>query len=425
MPDPGLREYGGHHPAMVNAIANTPAAINGDIQLNVFCNKNCSDEFINKTKSKQVEINKHFATDFYEYFYKDPSLVSINTYINQLTKEYLNVFEQCSEELQSAKSSLKIERTIFLYHTLNWEHATALASAIDIYNKHHCIPLNHCVFLMFNPIKYNEKGHLKNRQFLNFKLGFSLLAKQKCVQYYASEIELQQNYQFLLFNDNQSNNEDNRLKKIEYNDQIKKIIPIHPCGLVGQDSGNDNIKKNREIILFTGDAKANKGFLTLPSLVKKLTKNIIEKDVKFIIQYTITNDEDVLRQVDISLQSLAKSDERIKLINRFWSHSELHQHFAKAACIVFNYDSSIYKNQSSGMLWLAAYYRLNMIFLTTNWLKREAERLECQYTICSDDDLSQKVRKYVMQNNHYFNEVPTSKYRELLFQDIGAWLLKM
>jgi len=404
IPDPGLREYGGHHPAMINSIANTQAVINGDIQLEVYCNKACSTDFITATQSKQVSIKKHFNTDFYQHFYQSPSLATLNAYINQLTKEYLNVFEQHTRH-EEAHTKSENSKTLFLYHTLNGEHATALASAIAIYNKHNTKPLHHCIFLMYNPIKYNDTGHFNNQHFLNFKLGFSLLAKQENVQYFASEDELQQNYQYLLSNSS-----------------IQQKISIHPCGLLSQYKNSN--KKTKRIIVFTGDAKVNKGFLTLPDTLGQLSKSITDSDVEFIIQYTITNDGEALKKIDEQLQHQAKQDSRIKLTTRFWSHTELHENFAKANSIVFNYDSSVYQYQSSGVLWLAASYNLKMLFLTSNWLMREAEKLECEYTHSSKVNFSQEIHKYLMQNNTYFDKVQANNYRALLFQDIGEWLLK-
>lgn len=402
IPDPGLREYGGHHPAMINSIANTQAVIKGDIHLEVYCNQACSNDFIVASQSKQVTIKKHFNTDFYQYFYQSPKLITLNSYIKQLSKEYLCVFEQYSASEENGKI-----RTLFLYHTLNGEHAIALASAIFIYNKHNIKPLQHCVFLMFSPIKHNEYDQFNVRYFLNFKLGFSLLIKQKNVQYYAGEEELQQHYQYLL--------NSNPLKK------AKQKIAIHPCGLLSQN--NRKLKKSKTLILFTGDAKVNKGFLSLPSLVEQIIQNIPEQGIEFIIQYTITNDGKALKQVDEQLQSLAKLDSRINLTTRFWSHTELHENFSKASSIVFNYDSEIYKNQSSGVLWLAASHNLHMVFLTTNWLSREAKKLGCEYSECSKENLSQKICKTFVHKTDKLGKISKNNYRKQLFQDIGEWLL--
>ena len=401
IPDPGLREYGGHHPAMINSIANTQTVIRGDIHLEVYCNKACSTEFITATQSKQVTIKKHFTTDFYQYFYQSPSLAKLNGYINNLTKEYLSVFEQYAV-YESNQNNRKGEqtKTLFLYHTLNSEHATALAAAIAIYNKHYSNPLHHCVFLMFNPIKHNSQGELNIKHFLNFKCGFTLLKKQKNVQYYAGEEELQHHYQYLLTSSTQQ----------------KPAIAIHPCGLLSQS--HKKIKKSKTVILFTGDAKVNKGFLTLPNLVEQVIQQVPEQNIEFIVQYTITNDGEALKKVDERLQSLAKLDSRIKLTTRFWSHSELHENFAEAKTIVFNYDSLVYQNQSSGVLWLAASYNLNMVFLTSNWLMREAEKLGCNYYHGSQVNFTQKLHKSIMQSNDIFDMIQPNKYRKKLFQEI-------
>jgi hypothetical protein len=269
---------------------------------------------------------------------------------------------------------------------------------------------------MFNPVRHSEKGEFNSQHFINFKVGFSLLAKQNGVKCYASEGELQQSYQDVF------TSKSNQQEISEFHSQTNREIEIHPCGLLSQH--NKDIQKVKRVILFTGDAKINKGFSTLPEIVSNVTKKITDSDVEFIIQYTITNNCEDLKKIDGRLQLLAKVDRRIKLTTRFWSHVELHENFAKANSIIFNYDSSVYQTQSSGVLWLAASYNLNMIFLTSNWLVREAEKLECQFSLCNYINLSQEIHKYFMQNNVSFDKVPINKYRKLLFEDIGEWLLK-
>ena len=423
IPDPGLREYGGHHPAMINAIANTQAVTRGDIELDVYCNTECTDEFIAATQSPQVRISKHFNTDFYQYFYQSPNLVTLNGYINQLTKEYLSIFEQYAPKKSQSKIQTESGNTLFLYHTLNAEHATALASAIAMYNKRYSTPLNHCVFLMFSPIKHNQNGELNVPHFLNFKVGFSLLTRQTLVKFFAAEASLQQSYQYLLSNTiNTSNTKKQHSKEVKYN-QPKEAIPIHPCGLLNQNTSQ--VVKAKRVILFTGDAKVNKGFLTLPTLIEKITKDITDKNVEFVVQYTITNNSEALKQTSESIKVQANNDSRIKLITRFWSHEELHNNFAIANSIVFNYDSDIYQNQSSGVLWLAAFYNLNLVFLTSNWLMREAKKLNCEYSYCMQYDLSLKTYNYLMQKSNNFDKVKPNNYRNMLFQDIGEWLLNI
>jgi hypothetical protein len=421
IPDPGLREYGGHHPAMINSIANTQSVIKGDIHLEVYCNKACSDDFINSTQSKQVTIKKHFNIDFYKYFYQPTTQAKLNSYINQLTKEYLYIFQQ---HTITNKQNNKPERskTLFLYHTLSGEHATALAAAISIHTKYSSTPIQHCVFLMYNPIKYNENGVLNVQHFLTFKLGFASLIKQINVQFFAAEEELQQHYQHLLSNQLPSSTNKNSNSNLQTR-VAKQTISIHPCGLLSQNYSQ--IKKTNSIILFTGDAKVNKGFLQLPNLVEQTIKRIKNQNVKFIIQYTITNNSEALKQTNNHLQRLSELDSRIQLTTRFWSHTELHENFARANSIVFNYDSAIYQNQSSGVLWLAASYNLKMVFLTTNWLTREAKKLECRFCKCKIIDLPKELDKNYVSKEDKLDNIPNNNYRKLLFEDIGKWLVKL
>lgn len=406
--DPGLREYGGHHPAMINAIASTESVKKGDLTLEVYCNKACLNEFISETETSKITITKHFTTDFYQYFYQSPCQVTLNKYINLLSKEYLGVFERCTISTGSSNKQNNT-KTLFLYHTLNGEHALALSAAIAIYNQRYTTPLQHCVFLMYDPIKHNENGLFNIQHFLNFKLGFSSLLKHKNVDFYAAEQELQERYQYLL-----------------HENKHEQQLDIHPCGLLSRENTqkSNTAKKSNAIILFTGDAKVNKGFLQLPSLVEQLIKNVKEKNVSFIIQYTITNNGLALKQTDEHLQQLAKLDKRIELTTHFWSNEKLHQNFAQASYILFNYDSKIYKNQSSGVLWLAAKYQLKMLFLTDNWLTREAKKLGCHYITCNEDYLSQQLNENRVINANNFDKVAADNYRKLLFQDIGEWLIQ-
>src|SRR3546814_12812151 len=57
--------------------------------------------------------------------------------------------------------------------------------------------------------------------------------------------------------------------------------------------------------------------------------------------------------------------------------SDEHLHEALAASSVFymNYDAEPYAHKTSGLLWLAAWYRLPVAVPPGTWLEREARRL--------------------------------------------------
>ena len=116
------------------------------------------------------------------------------------------------------------------------------------------------------------------------------------------------------------------------------------------------------------------------------------------------------------------------MIDTFWSDDQLYTTLAAADALVFNYDSSVYMYQSSGVLWLAAYFNLNMFFLSNNWLTREAARLQSEYTLCEAKKLGEclnKLSQKEIDNKAYYAKIrPLSDadYRAKLFGDFGQWL---
>ncbi|WNC71305.1 hypothetical protein RGQ13_14395 [Thalassotalea psychrophila] len=413
--DPGLREYGGHHPGMISALTNSELIAGDAIKLDVYCNNECDINFIETNRSKKNAIIEHFSTDFYLYFYQSCSISDLTPYINKLVKEYLDV-------LLKYQFSTQINQTIFLYHTLHWEHAMALACAISLFKKQTKNTFQYCIFLMYSPEKYSQNGLLDIKRYLNFKVAFNLLQKQHGVRLFAADEEL----------------------RLSYKKMLNINIDIHPCGLlnyVGKNSKpiKDDFqqlksnsahtkRKKYSILLFTGDAKVNKGFLDLPSLLSEIISNLTIENLTITIQYTITNESEQLKSVDETLKGIACNDKRIVIVDRFWTHTELHDNFSNADIMLFNYCDKVYMEQSSGVLWLAAMHNLKMLFLTDTWLNREAERLNCEFQVVKRYEIVDKLNGYLVDcasNADIIlrNEIePKNSYRTTLLQDLSVWL---
>ena len=366
IPDAGLREYSGHHPAMIEAIANTESYRSGEIRLSVFSHVHCNDEFVKRMSALSVNIEKHFSSDFYECTRKLSNIVESREYINNLAVEYIEVLKKYIERPSS----------LFLFHTLDWQHAIALSSAISIVDSmgNKTRELNVMVFLMFDPYFTEETGG--QQLSINYRIAFKMLAKHKSVKMYASDYEIRAKYEHIL----------------------QKKIEIHPCILVG-GSVSCNRQKNNNVILYLGDAKPEKGFMDLPFLLRKYCSEEDRGDVEFIVQYTISNENEDLKLVARKIDDLAKADIRIKVIKRFVSQEEIDDVLDSADSIVFNYDELEYKYKSSGVLWLAAKYGLRMYFMTNTWLNREAARLGSQVGGQATG------RTYVCGNQEYASEL--------------------
>lgn len=430
IPDPGLREYGGHHPAMITSLANSEKVIQGDIELDVYCNKNIKEQFVDSLKESNINLIRHFEADFYQCFYQNLSLSDMNSYIVLLSNEYLRVFNKYTDY----KKEL-----LFLTHTMNWEHAFALSAAIKVFYSRTGVILQHYIFLMFNPEQHDGSNELNIRKFLNFKLAFKLLNKQAGVIYFVGDHELKTGYQNLLGSG--------------IGTDIN--IELHPCCFLNKqyEGSEPNIcknskniirtsanitKKHQKIILFTGDVKVNKGFLHLPEVIERISKKFRNKETQFLIQYTLTSEDPELVHTASKIKKLVALDKRYTLIDIFLSDDELHKHFIEADVVLFNYDESTYRNQSSGILWLSALYQSKMLFLTDTWLNREAERLGCVVDFCSIKNIASSLSKLLASEiklceNSGINqsidgtiagdlESAETIYRKILFQDLSVWL---
>jgi hypothetical protein len=458
--DPALREFGGHHPSLITTLSQTKAMTDNEFKLLIYANESCAAELIEKLSiTNNVMVNKYFKTDFYQHFYSNAKVSTFNAYIQVLVKEYFYIFEK-------HKASV----TTFYYHTLNWEHAYALALAIKLFNNKYELQHKHIVCLMYNPCKFqkangeitdienkayeakgnNQYNNIDQDRYFKFSLGFRLLGKHDNVSFFATEYELTAHYESIL----------------------ERTIDWCPCSLISNTHLDDiktkfrpdfrhelndkshhaaATKKNSNVLLYLGDAKVNKGFLALPDMLENLTKNITNKKVTFTIQYTLTNNDKNLVRTHQKLQKISKFETRVVIVNNFLSDEKMHQLLLKTTDIVFNYNERDYSNQSSGVLWLAAAYKMNIYLLTKTWLNREAERLNCNYYLpCNkkklvehlneqtsetvnlnkiiQPNLTMKIEKKPTEN--YTANVEFAPYRikriELyqsrLFSDVGNWL---
>ena len=265
----------------------------------------------------------------------------------------------------------------------------------------------HLVCLMYHPgVLLPFKADLQNRYF-KFNCGFKALSQRPNVALFAAEYELTQCYRTMLGN----------------------VIGTHPCGLISQQQFEDiQLQKKLcpQVLLYVGDAKVNKGFLALPDLLESLVETIFDENVKFLIQYTITNNSVDLAAVDKTLKQWALKDKRIAIQDDFLTEQAMHQLWLQTTDVVFNYDEAAYRYQSSGVLWQAAAYNANIYLMTDSWLNREAKRLGCHYWYAKTWS---QLQTYLQNNIENFHQVEMNtsdkknEYRNNLFSDLTSWLV--
>jgi hypothetical protein len=408
--DPGLREIGGHHPAFILALLGTELFTRNDTRLRVFANTAFTPDAVLANGTHNVEYTPFFENGFYRYFYKSTHHPELPNFIRRLTAQYLAAIKQVTEA-DYQPGIVKECSSILLIHTLGWEHATALANALFLFKKQTGRTLRIVVILMFSPYRKTANEDYDSQLYLRYRMAFKGLAACDGVTFFACDHETSKAYEYIL----------------------ARQIDIIPCPFVGsRKTPNSHAKKVKKIVLYMGDSKASKGFLSLPNLLKNIVKQEQKECLSYIIQYTLTNKSEAFLAVDKKLKTFADLHPNVAVFDEFWSEEQLHTTLAAADALVFNYDNSVYMYQSSGVLWLAAYYDVNMFFLSNNWLTREAARLKSEYTLCDPNKLIEclnelshrHINRDINSQTHYASIPPLSgtDYHAKLFGDFGKWL---
>jgi hypothetical protein len=404
--DPGLRETGGHHPAFILALLGTELFTSHDTRLRVFANTAFAPGAVFNRETHNVEYTPFFKSDFYRYFYESTHHPELPNFIRCLTAEYFAVMKQVTEA-DCQPGTVKAGSSILFCHALGWEHATALADAIFLFKKQTGITLRVVVILMFSPYRETASEQYDSQLYLRYRVAFKGLASCDGVSFFACDHETSKAYEHIL----------------------ARHISIIPTPFIDTRKYQPcSPSKNKKIVLYLGDVKATKGFLALPKLLEEIVKQEQNEDVSYLIQYSLTNKSEEFLAVDKTLQRFAEVHPNIDVYEAFWSEQQLHKTLASCHALVFNYDSSVYMYQSSGVLWLAAYYNLKMFFLSNNWLTREAARLKSEYTLCDPNKIVECLNELshgdINKQTDYANIRSPSgaDYNTKLFGDFGKWL---
>jgi hypothetical protein len=404
--DPGLREQGGHHPAFILALLATDCFTGDNSKLRVFANAEFTPSAVFDSATNNVKYTAFFKTDFYRYFYESIQHPGLPHFIRRLTAEYLAAMQQVVKD-DCQLGTAKCSTSILFCHALGWEHATALADALFLFKKQSGITLRVVIILMFSPYRKTASEQYDSQLYLRYRVAFKRLAACEEVSFFACDHETSKAYEHML----------------------ARHISIIPTPFINTSKYRPcRPSENKKIVLYMGDTKATKGFLALPNLLEQIVKLGQNEDLSYLIQYSLTNKSEEFLAVDKTLKKFAEVNANIDVYEAFWSEQQLHKTLASCHALVFNYDSSVYMYQSSGVLWLAAYYNLKMFFLSNNWLSREAERLKSEYIMCAPKKIIEYLNELshgdINKRAHYANIrlISVADYHAKLFGDFEEWL---
>ncbi|MGY5449837.1 hypothetical protein ACVFI8_02630 [Agarivorans sp. MS3-6] len=394
--DPGLRELGGHHPASIKSIAQASQHLT-DCRLLVYCNQQCPAGFAQQLEAENVEVLPVFKTDFYQYFYHQPSPQDLFAYIQRLAQEYYDAIFDAVGKLSEA------EKITFWCHTVDWPHAHAISLALSLLEQKWGEPcfldkVNINICLMYHPYRQlveNETAIIKQK--MRFEIPLRRLVQFPNVALYGADAEI------IGFAQGLAGGE----------------VGLQPCLLLG-DLSRDKVKcidnVNKQIILYVGDAKENKGFCELPTMVEGISQRY--PNWQIVIQYSINKEAVHLVTIDQHLQLLNTQRANLTLIRGFIEHEQLMRLFKDSSIIAFNYNNDVYQYQSSGVLWLAAHFKLQIICFSDTWVTREAKRLGLAVIKWALND------RYVGSAPQMVSEPNENPYSIQLYMPLSQWLKK-
>lgn len=391
--DPAFGVSQGHHAGFAEMLADSRPV---QIKVKYATHRSLDQRMEQRLQRSGIAVSKVFSQDFYGHYHQTVISAEINRYILTLAKEYVAVFRQL---IATAKPHL------LLYHTLNWEHANALSLALQTTLGQQA-KLQHCVLLMFNP-GINHRGQTTDARLrFNFQRALTKLQPMAQVKLYTSCSEYAQAYAQLL--------------------ESNVGIAVHP-NLFGMHAPDEQKPERREsdlsrsrILLYLGDAKADKGFQRLPQQIRRL-QTLCGTEARLIIQYSRTPNwqQSGLLQAEQEIEALAQSDSRVELHLGFWSQTELNTQLHTATLLMLDYEPVIYAEKTSGLLWLAAHYRLAIITPKHTWATREAKRLGLAVTDWVVRDTLTLLQRRLLTSTQ---QTPDQSYKQQISQPFWDWI---
>lgn len=388
--EPALKEAGGHHAGLAEIVARAKHARPARTLVVTHAQLNTQTE--EQLVKSGCQVYKHFSRDFYrvtsDRLTVEERLLEIDGLADQL--------ESALRELPSADCDV----TLF-YPSFGLEHLAALASAC------HRGPdrrIRHLVCLMFGPgVSTLETLDDLNRRG-EFADKFGKLKAQD-VRLFASDWELARAYSSIC--------------------SSATPMPIHPFYLVngGRVRGvrRWRFRKKLRIMLFSGDSRLEKGFDRVPSIARSLLENY-RLNVELIVQYTNSWGNREVGGVEDELRDLADGEPRLTVHDRYWSDSEVKRWMSRLDLFILAHRADAYAAKSSGLLWLAGYFRTPLLFLERSWLTREAERLALPVVSehATLDDLKTLAPEAIPAAAAQGRTIPA--YRAELYRPFWPWL---
>ena len=337
-----------------------------------------------------------FSTDSYELIKQEFSVSRHWNWVQGLAREYAKVFAEIA-------ASTDPSRVQVLHHTLSCEHAAALSLGIQMARERGAVMRHECL-LMYAPGVDPEGVTYDGARRLRFFQTFWPLHQLEEVRLYASCDEYAESYRRLL--------------------DLPAPLPVHPCLVLDVEAPvvadrhngpSQNFSGGRRAILYLGIVKEEKGFFRVPDVLSRSLRRARRDDV-FLVQFVRTAKVGKRASKAIAdIERAAARDERVLVIDGFLDDADLVHELRRSGSIRLDYDAAAYSHKTSGLLWMAVWYGLQIAVPSGTWLEREACRLGADVRIQGRGAWTRHMTRH--------RSPGSQAYREALFQPFLAWLL--
>lgn len=344
--DPALGRTGAHNQGFVDLLVRQGIDAS---RLGIWCHASIDQSLRDRLADSGIVVQSPFSTEFYQIIGKPGGIADHWEWVRTLAEQYLHAMAQ-------VLATWPLDAIRVIHHTVSWEHASAISIAMRLLGARGD-RLHHLIFLMYSP-GIDEAGCTFDAdRRLNYRLAFHSLDTLPNVRLYASCGEYAQAYAALLGR--------------------SAPLPIHPCFIGDWRSPPrrtaDAVRGHERVLLYVGEIKQEKGFLSLPDKLRRLLARS-PPTRRFVVQFLNVRNE-ASRKVLKALEQIAASHANVELHHGFWSDEKLHQELAACDLFHLDYDAVAYAHKTSGLLWLAAWYGVPVLVPSGGWLQREARRL--------------------------------------------------
>jgi len=394
--DPGLHTHAGHHVSIVKDLGRAASA--SKYLLSVYSRKDIDKELQENLTSSISKIVPHFSCDLYQFYHNEEG--DRQAYLLNLALEYKNAIRQQVNNVASDGFE-KANNTVFLLHTVMDLQARALNLALEALDREGIRP-KCLVLMMFHPQRSKWRSDALNK--LDYSLAFKPLHHRSNVTLYASDAEIAACMAAYL-----------RIS----------ALPIHPAVVINSRTRQGEKDRPRQVLLYLGDAKRDKGFDQLPGMIES---GLLGKypTTEFVIQYTLTSEDPVLHDAVKRLNAAKADYDNLEVIEGFVDDSEIYSMIQSSQLMLLNYSQEEYQHKNSGVLWLAGYFNTSVIIPDNCWLYREAQRLNLDHHVVTENGWLVALQKALntTETSHPLKSTET-KYKLHILQPFDRWLFQV